>query len=521
MKTVIVANFLSIVLVFQCCIGHVMGQVGKSYILPASFTDQKHFLFIDGPSACAVLHVLPDSVSESNQYLSVYWPTRGVSESVELPVERLGRRKLIRGNVDGNKLYLLSNNEVLVLKRKAQVWSVDTSIMLPFGVSGGSYHNGIFYVWDELIDGLRAEHSAMRILSVDCKARTVTLERALTAVKGWPLAYVQPRSVINRSKNYTAVNDITSYSIRLFNSSWIQQAEIQRFDIAEFNDSHDGIDTLDMSSDQQRTFPKLLDVSRSRATIVRSTLLNDSVLCVVWTMPDSSTQNTYRAKVYIDTWKRNGTTWEIDGMSKQIYPSTVGAPYSLEELVAWKDVRIESRGVVTFTAYSPKWPLSKSWTSYSSYQQDIDARAASDEDIRYVVSIHQPIPAYRLEQLNGVPVNLTLTPKQAVVFAGDYACSDCYKTIVRQLQKNDSSLAILCVVRTTTRSAQARRLRVKELKRLMDVDTFLFDYSPDDRELGTHQGGMFGKFNIRRTPAVLSADANGMVRYIPFGELFP
>jgi hypothetical protein len=107
------------------------------------------------------------------------------------------------------------------------------------------------------------------------------------------------------------------------------------------------------------------------------------------------------------------------------------------------------------------------------------------------------------------------------VFAGDYACSDCYKTIVRQLQKNDSSLAILCVVRTTTRSAQARRLRVKELKRLMDVDTFLFDYSPDDRELGTHQGGMFGKFNIRRTPAVLSADANGMVRYIPFGELFP
>jgi hypothetical protein len=55
----------------------------------------------------------------------------------------------------------------------------------------------------------------------------------------------------------------------------------------------------------------------------------------------------------------------------------------------------------------------------------------------------------------------------------------------------------------------------------MDVDTFLFDYSPDDRELGTHQGGMFGKFNIRRTPAVLSADANGMVRYIPFGELFP
>lgn len=101
--------------------------------------------------------------------------------------------------------------------------------------------------------------------------------------------------------------------------------------------------------------------------------------------------------------------------------------------------------------------------------------------------------------------------KVMLIFANNYGCLDCFNTINTIISKNeiDTSKVFIAIVGRVNNSPSAKKDLINSLKERMPlISKIYFDiHSEDDAFPPTNpMEGLFGKFNIKRTPAVLLWD---------------
>lgn len=129
---------------------------------------------------------------------------------------------------------------------------------------------------------------------------------------------------------------------------------------------------------------------------------------------------------------------------------------------------------------------------------------------------------------------VSLSPRSSrekiyLILSNGYSCKECFRSLSAALQSyaGDDSLARYAVVIRSKRSIYARRLALNAVQELLpDVEEFYFDCadsaSEDPWPPVNVKGGIFGRYNVGKTPALLvvGLELKEDARFLSYEELF-
>ncbi len=115
------------------------------------------------------------------------------------------------------------------------------------------------------------------------------------------------------------------------------------------------------------------------------------------------------------------------------------------------------------------------------------------------------------------------TPKKIYIFFGPYCCVDCFKTVkiyTDTMIKGKRVDSIFVIGRTTNQVLQ-RKLLKRDISKLMPDYPIIYEFIEEDdpwppKDL---KGGLFGKYNVSLTPAVLFIIGNKEI-FISYETLY-
>ncbi|GEM_PF-5421756 len=111
-----------------------------------------------------------------------------------------------------------------------------------------------------------------------------------------------------------------------------------------------------------------------------------------------------------------------------------------------------------------------------------------------------------------------LKESSLIIFYNNYSCFDCVKKIISSMKKE--KIDSISIISRTGNSTINRREMLSFISKKINVKSVFFDShdSIDDWPPVDVKGGLFGFFNIVKTPAILlNVDSN--VRFYSFKEL--
>jgi len=141
--------------------------------------------------------------------------------------------------------------------------------------------------------------------------------------------------------------------------------------------------------------------------------------------------------------------------------------------------------------------------------------------VSYPQQTSEPVSSIRV--LNVVSDTIILDNRKplAVIFAGGYACSACYGELERAIQKADSMIQIVILLRLSGSSVVSRKEEIKRMERLVRSRSFYFDItSQTTYKLGKYDDGLFGYYQSAISPSVLFLLPGCSSVFVDYSTLF-
>jgi hypothetical protein len=349
---------------------HAAHVSGQSHELPVTFSNPRHLVLSPFETGYTVLKSRPDSTVDGMDFYEAYSTVHKESHTVVLPEGTQSRRHVVSCHFTRDTAFLASNNDVYILARDQQTWTVRRSFRLRSGITGARFINDIVYLWNDVPGNCSSAEQRMFAYAMSLRdGSTVDIE-VPPCVRGWALSYVQPRHVVSFSQHRLSYCDLSSYRI-IIRDHLGRSDTVARTSLSQLESRID-IDTLDMSASPQLHFPALLQYSRNHFTITRATLLNDTLLGVVWSSVDTI-DSVITPIQRFDLWSKDGGSWTLSAHDVDLKPRSSADSFSILDLYTWRDAHVSANGIAYVVPYPAEWDDSRRWRSYGDFVSERDA----------------------------------------------------------------------------------------------------------------------------------------------------
>ncbi len=271
----------------------------KRLILPRMFGDD--------------LWVLVNEAKEldsASGYYMLYRIHDSVSCRLVLPAASTYKQHIVEYFIEEDRIILVDGQGVLTFKRRDEfTWEMEKEYRLSSIVFHAMKDQDVIYMWMDMITALRGEKGNFYCLTFDLKTEREVWEREMPEPLGAAFMYMQPRNILDRTVNSIAISDITSYSIRVYSADLSKCDTLTRQPRA-WIDSKEWIATPKNSP--QRHFPKIDSLRRSVSLMTRITLINDTTILAMWSLPRKMGEDEEKIEFYVDIWVKENGKWSAD-----------------------------------------------------------------------------------------------------------------------------------------------------------------------------------------------------------------
>lgn len=122
-----------------------------------------------------------------------------------------------------------------------------------------------------------------------------------------------------------------------------------------------------------------------------------------------------------------------------------------------------------------------------------------------------------------ITVSIANSQNNIYIFFGPYCCVDCFKTvkIYTDAMIKENKVDSIFVIGRTTNQVLQRKLLKRDISKLMPDYPIIYEFIEEDDPWPPKnlKGGLFGKYNVSLTPAVLFIMGNKEI-FISYEKLY-
>jgi hypothetical protein len=287
-------------------------------------------------------------------------------------------------HVDGERVIVQDLQQVLVFQRSdTGHYTIEQSQDLGPGYMKGRVVGDSMIVYNDIRLSMSKRPTRLFRSAISMRSLKEGQAQEYAEGRGVDLSFVQPRRLLDCGDRLVAVADPADYRIRVHDrmkgAGWVITASPDQWVVRDSLPA-----PIDDQPGPQKHFGKLLAYVKANSVINSVTIVDDTTICVCWTVPTRS--DTVAGALVYDLWQHGRDEWSMVDRKVISTRPTDAEPYAISDV--WSQILDQNdRGLrIDLVPYPAESLSTTSWPSRSEYNAQCDAYFV-EHDLHYALVI--------------------------------------------------------------------------------------------------------------------------------------